>query len=503
MSESTQRSKGRPSNYKMDRGGTPAEFGPFTGIVMSAVDPTRSGRLRVYIEAFADGGPEAMQDDSKWTTVSYMSPFFGASPTPQSGTDGNGTFPGNQTSYGMWFTPPDVGGTVVCIFVNGDRSQGFYIGSIPEQGLGNMVPAIPSSTRFEMGNKSQEGYLGKATRLPTTEINTNNEGVFNDPRYFESVKPVHGYLAQGLFQQGVIEDLERGTIRSSSQRETPSTVFGINTPGIPIYQGGIKPNDIRKKLSEGSIKPNDAQVIGRVGGHSFVMDDGDLEGDNALVRLRTTKGHQITMSDSGNFFYIIHANGQTWLEFGVEGTVDVFSTNSINLRSSGDINLHADRDLNMYAGRNVNLKSKDDMQIESTKGLVIDTQTGITLYSKAKIGIKADGTLTLNSNGGSWGAGEALRLKAGGLDLNGPAADVVSVPNPITKTTMDDTSFSSSTGWKVTTGGLESIVSRAPTHEPYPYHNKGVDSIVSFEQGPPSPPPGAVPVPPGVEIQAK
>jgi hypothetical protein len=68
---------------------------------------------------------------------------------------------------------------------------------------------------------------------------------------------------------------------------------------------------------------------------------------------------------------------------------------------------------------------------------------------------------------------------------------------------MDDTSFSSSTGWKVNAGGLESIVSRAPTHEPYPYHNKGVDSTLAFEQGTPSPPPGAVPVPPGVEIQAK
>jgi hypothetical protein len=148
-------------------------------------------------------------------------------------------------------------------------------------------------------------------------------------------------------------------------------------------------------------------------------------------------------------------------------------------------------------------KQKDDMQIESSKGMVIDSQTGITIYSKAKVGIKADGTLTLNSNGGSWGAGEALRLKAGGIDLNGPAADVVTTPNPITKTTMDDTSFSSSTGWKVNAGGLESIVSRAPTHEPYPYHNKGVDSTLAFEQGTPSPPPGAVPVPPGVEIQAK
>ena len=45
MAESVQRSKGRPSNYKMDRGGVPAEFGPFAGIVMSTVDPTRSGRF--------------------------------------------------------------------------------------------------------------------------------------------------------------------------------------------------------------------------------------------------------------------------------------------------------------------------------------------------------------------------------------------------------------------------------------------------------------------------
>jgi hypothetical protein len=42
------------------------------------------------------------------------------------------------------------------------------------------------------------------------------------------------------------------------------------------------------KLNAGEIKPGDAQVIGRVGGHSLVMDDGDLEGNNALLRLRTS-----------------------------------------------------------------------------------------------------------------------------------------------------------------------------------------------------------------------
>jgi hypothetical protein len=265
----------------------------------------------------------------------------------------------------------------------------------------------------------------------------------------------------------------------------------------------MKPNDIRTKINDGSIKPSQAQVIGRIGGHSLVMDDGDLEGDNALFRLRTSKGHQITMSDTGNFFYIIHANGQTWLEFGSEGTVDVYATNSVNVRTKGDINLHAERDINMYAGRNIKMKSKEAIHAEATTTMSLTSQGAFTAYSKSTIGVKADGTLTLNSASGSWGAGSALALQAGGIDLNGPAAGKVTAPNPITKTLMDDTKFSTSAGWQTKTNGLESIVSRAPTHEPYPYHNKGVDIKVEFEQGTPTPPPGAQPVPAGVEIVAK
>jgi hypothetical protein len=506
MSENTQRSRGRPKNYKQDRGGVPAEFGPFTGIVMSTVDPTRAGRLRVFIEAFADGGPESMQDESKWTTVSYMPSFFGSTPVNTATGINNeiGKYPGNANSYGMWFTPPDTGVTVVCIFVNGDRSQGYYIGVIPEDGLGNQVPAgAASTTAFDTDNKNQQAYFADATRLPVTEININNEAIYNDPRFYDQVKPVHSYVAQGLFQQGLINDIERGTITSSSQRETPSSVFGISTPGLPIFQGGMKPNDIRKKLNEGSIKPEDARVIGRVGGHSLVMDDGNLEGDNAMIRLRTTKGHQITMSDTGNFFYIIHANGQTWLEFGVEGTVDVFSTNSINLRTNGDINLHADRDINMYAGRNLKMKSKEAMEIESVTTLVMQAQTDLTLYSKTTVGVKSDGTLALDSKGGSWAAGQSLKLKSDVIDLNGPAAATIKAPNPIVKTKVDDTRFSTSKGWQVDFANLESVCSRVTSHEPYPYHNLGVDVETSFESGPPSPPPGAEPVPAGVEIVAK
>jgi hypothetical protein len=55
----------------------------------------------------------------------------------------------------------------------------------------------------------------------------------------------------------------------------------------------------------------------------------------------------------------------------------------------------------------------------------------------------------------------------------------------------------------LTTDALKTIVPRAPTHEPYPYHNKGVDVKIKFEEGKPTPPPGAVPVPAGgVTIKA-
>ena len=65
---------------------------------------------------------------------------------------------------------------------------------------------------------------------------------------------------------------------------------------------------------------------------------------------------------------------------------------------------------------------------------------------------------------------------------------------------MPDTSFSNSTGWNVAADGLESIVTRAPTHEPWPYHNQGVSIKVSLENGQPSPPPGAPNLPPGTKI---
>lgn len=494
MAQNNAQPSGSAPNYKFDRGGTPAEMGPFIGQIMNNVDPTRNGKLQVFIKQFASGQPAS--NPQAWRWVNYLPSFYGA--TEKTSTSaGAGTYPGNQQSYGMWFTPPDIGTDVMCFFVEGDPNQGYYIGSVIQDSLNHMLPAIGAakSGEYVTQNKSQAEYFANSPQLPVTEINSANKEINKNPRFFDQPKPVHSFQAAIFFQQGLNNDPERGPIISNAQRESPSTVYGISTPGQPIYQGGADPNTIRQKLNSGALTPQDVKVIGRKGGHTLVMDDGDLEGTNALLRLRTAKGHQIMMNDSENFFQFIHSNGQTWIELGSEGTVDVFSTNSVNIRTNGTINLHADKDINMFAGGNINMKSNAATNIGAVTTMNMASQGAMTIYSQAPIGIRSDGSLALKSQGGSWDGGSALKFKASKIDLNGGGAADVKVPKLYPKTTLDDTTFDNSTGWQVKPNALESIVTRAPTHEPYPYHNQGVAASVSLTEGTPTPPPDAEPVP--------
>lgn len=480
MADNVQRSAGRGKGYQFDRGGMPTDFGPFIGVVTNNIDPTRGGRLQVWIQQFGATLPNGLpnfDDDSTWRTVAYCPPFYGhTNPAPGANT-GFGSFTANQQSYGMWFTPPDIGTMVLCFFVAGDPNQGFYTGCVPEPGINHMVPAVGASKNFQLDNSSQSSYFKTATQLPVTEINIDNEKVSEDPRFFDQKKPVHSVVAGIMMQQGLITDVIRGPITSNSQRESPSAVYGISTPGKAIYQGGFSDSDIKTQLEKGLIKTQDIKVIGRRGGHSIIMDDGDLEGKDNLVRIRTSKGHQITMSDDGDCFYITHANGQTWMEFGKQGTVDVFSTNSVNVRTQGTINLHADKDINMFAGGGVNIKS-NTMKLQAASLDLIATGS-LALYSNTKIGIKSDGGLLLKSNSGGWDAGSALNLDASCLNLNGGGKQPVNTPTKLTDVSLADTKFVDGQGW-IVSGTISTIVTRAPTHEPYPYHNQGVSTVTQL-----------------------
>jgi len=403
MADDILKSKGRTKGYKLDRGGMPADTGPFIGKVMNNIDPTRNGRVQVYIEEFSKGDET---DASGWRTVSFLTPYYGKV-NHNGTTEGVGTSVGNAQSYGMWFTAPDVGTKVMCFFVNGDPSYGYYTGCVPESGLTHMIPAIADNV---------------------TEINHKDKAISEDPRFYEKEKPQHSSVVATMYQQGLDKDTVRGPISSTVQRESPSNVYGISTPGRPVYANGMYDTNVKETLQNDEIEPHDVAIIGRRGGHSIVMDDGDLEGKDQLVRIRSATGHQITMSDDGECFYITHANGQTWLEFGKGGTVDVYSSNSVNVRTQGTINLHADEDININAGGNLNLKADTNIEMGGTQ-------------------------IHLNKDGAS--------------------------TTPGTATTFTDNELTDD-GWtSEETPSLSSIVTRAPTHEPYALHNEPAPGLTS------------------------
>ena len=475
MAEDYFKFKGPLKSSLPNAGGAALRSLPTLGIVKSNIDPQRGGKIFVYLIELGTGDP----DNSKnWTPVNYLSPFYGVT-TPSSAETGWGNYVKNPNSYGVWNSPPDIGTTVICLFVDGKSDYGFYIGAIPPVESLHMVPAIGGSDNI-IANKGEAKALGGATRLPVVNINTNNSGIADGANYLNEAKPVHSYVASVLAQQGLIRDTIRGVIGTTSQRETPSRVgWGVSTPGRPIYEGGFTDETIVKAAI--SDKQNAGlKVIARRGGHSLVMDDGDILGKDQLVRIRSSLGHQILMSDDGQCLHIIHANGQSWVELGKEGTIDMYSTNSVNIRTQGDLNLHADNNININAGKSLNM-SADTIALSSEKQTTQKVGTNFSLYASGTYTTKVDGKMSFASGGDAFFYSKVITYINGSkINLNtGSSSLVPQDVKPIPITAHTDTLNDATKGWLAAPGKLLSIVSRAPAHAPWANANQGVDVKVN------------------------
>lgn len=488
MAEDVFKPAGQLKAAKPDAGGAAVRNVPLFGIVKDNIDPNKAGRIFVYISDNSGKDPDSRDS---WTPVSYLSPFFGRT-TPNAPDTGYGKYVENPSSYGFWNSPPDIGTTVICFFVNGDMNYGFYIGAIPEAEALQMVPAI-GAVENVVPNQEEASSYGGATRLPVSNINTNNSGVADSPLYLDEPKPVHSYSAAIYSKQGLIRDPIRGPVSSSANRESPSRVgWGIVTPGRPIYEGGYTDETIADAASS---KANSVglKVIARRGGHSIVLDDGDTIGRDQLVRIRSSTGHQILMSDDGQTLLVIHSNGLSYVELGKEGTVDVYATNSINLRTQGDLNLHADRNININAKKELKIKA-ENIKIESEKNTDQRVGEKFQLYALNNYTVKSDASISLNSKSDisvasssvAYVNGSKVNLNTGATSTDPQSVEIIPIISHI------DTAYDSTTGFTAAPGKLLSVTSRAPAHMPWANAGQGVDVQIDLTESASSSP-SAVP----------
>ena len=436
----------------------------YVGIVKDNKDPIRSGRLRIWIPDF--GGVET--DEKFWRTVSYASPFFGSTYQPASSK--NNTFAGVNHTYGMWFTPPDIENQVLCTFVNGDPDRGYWFACINPTLSHYMVPGIAAGNKVDSSLASaaiKPSILPADTKtpqyLPTTEFNENANDAFV-PEFYTNPKPIHEFQANILFKQGLDRDNVRGGISSNSQRESPSQVFGISTPGRSLDTDPADDPNYVAKLAAGNINPTEYAVKARKGGHTFVMDDGDNNGDNQLIRLRTAGGHQILMHDTENLMYISNSEGSVWIELGQDGKMQIYTASSFSVRSESDINLHG-KNVNINAENSINLSA--DSSINATTATLVASASDSALLFGGKLTVGAGGLLTVGGGTIAMGAEGAIAIDGTSLDLNSGGAGNNVTGVTLKQNSFPDASFDEKTRlWNSVPDSITSIVSVLPAHEP-------------------------------------
>ena len=510
------------SSYSL-RERTNLENGPYLARIVSHLDPSLMGSLEVTL--LREQG-NTIGDDNQSYVVRCAMPFFGYTAFEFMGqNDGSKkTIDGyndTQKSYGMWFVPPDIGVNVLVFFVNGDPSQGFWMGCVPGKFTNNMVPGIAGSTEVDMDSDDKKKY-GTKQPLPVAEINKklNTKTQTIDPDKIK--KPVHP-IADRFLEQGLLEDDTRGVVTSSARREAPSAVYGISTPGPLDKRPGAK----RSLLGKQEDLTRAPVPVSRLGGTQFIMDDGDErfvratsassgpvryidtangvdaatgektndKGDPTIpygecLRLRTRTGHQILLHNSEDLIYIGNARGTTWIELTSNGKIDIFAQDSISIHTETDLNLFANRDINFEAGRNFNLKtggrfksdvgsdfeiavgSNGKITVASNWDLRIGGTSKIASAGDMNIVTSADAKYTSSGNTNIAAVGEIIESGAE-IHMNGKLAEIGEVAAQVVPlTTHDNIVTSSAAGWdkKYISGTIKSIMKRIPMHEPWPLH---------------------------------
>jgi hypothetical protein len=482
---------------------------PTLAKIISHVDPMFQGTIEVSLlktqgNTLADSGQTAF--------VKYAPSFYGVTGYSYQGKNAE-DINDTQKAYGMWMVPPDIGTTVLCIFIDGNIADGYWVGCVQDKYANHMVPGIAASDALAISAADKEKY--GVSQLPVGEINREVNDLKEGADIAKVKKPVH-HFAEHLLVQGTLEDDVRGITTSGSRRANVSNVYGISTPG---------PLDRRDKARRATTGKKDDKTpipvpVSRLGGTQFIMDDGDdqyqrkkspSEGPpeyadilkkekgvptipySEYFRIRTRTGHQLLMHNSEDLIYIGNSRGTTWIELTSDGKIDIYAEDSISVHTKQDMNFRADRDINMEAGRNFNVNTPGgsvNMQAELQVALLAKIDVGITAYgtmnissdgqlaltSKANLEIKSATTTTLTAGGAiGVGSGGNIIMKASpDIHMNGPdpkqaVAAVRTDPFSVHFNPVTDGSLAWKDRYK-SPDDLVSIMKRVPMHEPWPFH---------------------------------
>tara|TARA_B100000085_G_scaffold266117_1_gene274472 strand:- start:1297 stop:2808 length:1512 start_codon:yes stop_codon:yes gene_type:complete len=403
---------GRGLMQQHDASKTAGGIAKYTGVfickVIDIVDDRYEGYM--YVEIVGEGyigQTDSKENRHKYHRVRRGSPYGGSY-----------QYANATNSYGFSSHPPAPGSQVLVAFpANSDT--GIMISVLPDVTRNASVPTNPSG--FVDSSQDEIGPSLDTSVFEETDKNkrprASSETVRNSEDNSDKQKD-----GEAIGRHGLGLDSIRGLGSSSQRRESPTNVFGFNTPG----------------------------------GHSLVLDDGTLPnsetcltpdkerkgGLSNLVRLASAGGAQVLMHDGAGIIYVISQTGKTWIQLSADGKIDLYAEDDISMHTATDFNLYCTGDFNLDAN-SINIRAREgDTNIEMSKG-------EFNLHANKDI------KLTSDLNGHIKCAGNT-QVTAAMIDLNGPEATAANKPKVNNLTTNESIK--------------QSIGGRVPEAEPWGGH---------------------------------
>jgi len=467
--------------------------GPYVGVVKATTDPLKMGRLGVNIPALTNTASPTV-DNIVW--CQYLSPFYGAKSINATSKSDPNDYKATQHSYGFWAIPPDIDTEVLVIFAKGEteKKSAFWIGCVQQPLTNQQVPGYGASKFTEQASDrldARERYISGQTDYGTDflPVGEKNRRMIDNASTIESANqfryPVNDILADQLLEQGLIQDDVRGTTTSSAKRESPSQVFGFNTPGR-IRKDSRKLNI---GLNGSAVRPD------RNPGHSFVMDDGDQNGNNQLTRIRTASGHQLLMHDTQGVVYLANASGNSWIEMSSDGKMYIYAQDGFNLRSDGNFDLHSGGDINFHAKHSI--KFTAEKELVNNANFIMNVGENGVFTSSQKGSVSTYGSTGITSYSGGpqlHGAGGRIDLAGSQVHFNSVGASPAWGPtwlNPaaagiVTDESQNDVNLTVGRGsvLEANTKKTKTTVPNLVTHEPFTRAPSAIIETVSQWEDP-------------------
>ena len=360
--------------------------GPFIAEVKSVGDPMKNNRVSVALLDTSDNISNT--DPTQWIDVGIALPHYGITPhTTKNSSRTIDEYDGGS-AYGITIPEPDIGTRCLVVFANSDRAKGFIIAFLPNTfqnttTAGRGVAKPKTQIAFNDADKSE--FESLSNMFPVLEKNLKSLKTASITGIQKLKWSFDKLMTQILQTQGLLLDRTRGITSSSLQRQSPNNVIGMSSKGRQLPDPADNVGILNKYISDPtSLTLSEVDTLSRKPGHNLVLDDGGIDGENNLIRLRSSKGAQILLHDTKDLIYIANSKGTSWVEITSAGKIDIFASDSVSLHTKGDYNITADRNLNLKAA-NINLESTGATDIVTTGITSIDSGGVIGLTSGGNI----------------------------------------------------------------------------------------------------------------------